>query len=212
MLYALAVLTPLFGKIFKTELGYVSSLLVFGVLTILLNWKPLADSFKKMKVIDYFIYLPSLAFIQISVIVLIVIILNATGNASTSLMSSNNNFLDTINDQFSNQTLILILNQLWIGIVGPIVENILFIYLIQGQLLKKLGRRNSLTKIIQVMLTSLLFMCWHLSSLHNFADPGFYRYVALAWMPIVYLRTNSLAKTIVAHIGLNLVVIILYFI
>lgn len=212
MLYALAVLTPLFGKIFKTELGYVSSLLVFGVLTILLNWKPLADSLKKMKVTDYFIYLPSLAFIQISVIVLIVIILNVTGNTSTSLMSSNNNFLDTINDQFSNQTLILILNQLWIGIVGPIVENILFIYLIQGQLLKKLGRRNSLTKIIQVMLTSLLFMCWHLSSLHDFTDPGFYRYVALAWMPIVYLRTNSLAKTIVAHIGLNLVVIILYFI
>lgn len=213
-LYALAVLTPVVGKITHNEIEYVSTVLVLGLLVIALTWRPLLNSFKKLKLTDYVLYLPSLAFFQILLIVLIVIVLNATGHTSTSLMSANGNFLDTINNHFNQQSTVIILNQLWIGLVGPIVENILFIYLIQGQLLKKLGDQGASrgVKILQVIIVTGLFMCWHLNSLHNFVDPGFYRYVALAWLPLVYLKTQSLAKTVVAHIGLNLVVIILYFI
>lgn len=145
---------------------------------------------------------------------LIAIILSSTGNTSASLMGSDNNFLATVNDQFKSQTILLVMNHIWIGIIGPFVENILFIYFIQGQLLKRMNQPDSskISKTLQIILIAILFMCWHLKSLNDFSDPGFYRYIALIWMPFIYVKTNSLAKTIVAHIGLNSIGILIYFV
>lgn len=189
----------------ETEIAVISSLL--GIAVIFCLWSSITSSLAKLRWRDI-LYIPSLLVIQLVIhfAIIAICLLTVKGfSLSDPAVSGNQQSLDAMGNEYRNQIVSVIAIFIWSALVGPFVENVFFMYFIQGRLLESITVRLSNTTgvIIRVILTPLLFMAWHLTSWHDLTNPFFYQYVSLAWLAIIYERTHSLAKIWVAHAGLN---------
>lgn len=163
----------------ETEIAVISSLL--GIAVIFCLWSSITSSLAKLRWRDI-LYIPSLLVIQLVIhfAIIAICLLTVKGfSLSDPAVSGNQQSLDAMGNEYRNQIVSVIAIFIWSALVGPFVENVFFMYFIQGRLLESITVRLSNTTgvIIRVILTTLLFMAWHLTSWHDLTNPFFYQYV-----------------------------------
>ncbi|WP_428840467.1 lysostaphin resistance A-like protein [Companilactobacillus allii] len=99
-----------------------------------------------------------------------------------------------------------------IVIIGPISEEILFQFFLQGKLANILNNKfkNSwITTILPIVFSTLLFMIYHLSGMQDILNLSIFTYSDLVLFAILYKITDyNILYPIAMHIGLNLISLI----
>ncbi|WP_054725835.1 CPBP family intramembrane glutamic endopeptidase [Paucilactobacillus hokkaidonensis] len=81
----------------------------------------------------------------------------------------------------------------------------IFIYVIQGIVLKKLIRSVKYGALIRIVIVAILFCLWHVQSVSDLNNPFFYQYLSLGWLAYIYEQTGNFVKTWIAHMGMNMI-------
>lgn len=115
--------------------------------------------------------------------------------------------------ELSNNSIVgLIMISILIVIIGPISEEILFQFFLQGKLANILNNKfnNSwITTIIPIVFSTLLFMIYHLSGMQDVLNLSIFTYSDLILFAILYKITDyNILYPISMHIGLNLISLI----
>lgn len=108
----------------------------------------------------------------------------------------------------------LILMFIMIVIVGPIMEEIIFQYLFQKVIFKGLLKRLKIGKravsILAIILATILFMLYHVTSMSDFSNLAIFTYSDLILFAIIYeITDDNLIYPIAVHSLGNLVGFIL---
>lgn len=97
-----------------------------------------------------------------------------------------------------------------IAITGPIVEEVIFQYFIQHTLLKGFLSRFNLSRkaiaIISIVITTILFMMFHVNKLRDIQNISFLQYSDLIFFAIIYeYSDDNLMYPILMHIISNII-------
>ncbi|WP_125712316.1 CPBP family intramembrane glutamic endopeptidase [Companilactobacillus kedongensis] len=117
----------------------------------------------------------------------------------------------------NNSILGLILMFIMIVIVGPIMEEIIFQYFFQKTIFKGLLQRLNLNKltvsILAIILATVMFMLYHVTSMSDFTSLAIFTYSDLILFAIIYeLTDDNLVYPIAVHSIGNLIGFIMVFI
>ncbi|MFD1418820.1 CPBP family intramembrane glutamic endopeptidase [Companilactobacillus keshanensis] len=117
----------------------------------------------------------------------------------------------------NNSILGIVLMFIMIVIVGPIMEEIIFQYFFQKTIFKGLLQRLKLNKltvsIISIILATVMFMLYHVTSVSDFTSLAIFTYSDLILFAIIYeLTDDNLVYPIVVHSIGNLIGFIFVFI
>ncbi|WP_192844200.1 CPBP family intramembrane glutamic endopeptidase [Companilactobacillus allii] len=115
--------------------------------------------------------------------------------------------------ELNNNSIVgLIMISILIVIIGPISEEILFQFFLQGKLANILNNKfkNSwITTILPIVFSTLLFMIYHLSGMQDILNLSIFTYSDLVLFAILYKITDyNILYPIAMHIGLNLISLI----
>jgi len=117
----------------------------------------------------------------------------------------------------NNSILGLILMFIMIVIVGPIMEEIIFQYFFQKTIFKGLLQRLNLNKltvsILAIILATVMFMLYHVTSMSDFTSLAIFTYSDLILFAIIYeLTDDNLVYPIAVHSIGNMIGFIMVFI
>lgn len=127
----------------ETEIAVISSLL--GIAVIFCLWSSITSSLAKLRWRDI-LYIPSLLVIQLVIhfAIIAICLLTVKGfSLSDPAVSGNQQSLDAMGNEYRNQIVSVIAIFIWSALVGPFVENVFFMYFIQGRLLESITVRNN---------------------------------------------------------------------
>ncbi|WP_119327269.1 CPBP family intramembrane glutamic endopeptidase [Companilactobacillus musae] len=104
-------------------------------------------------------------------------------------------------------TLIIMAMILLITVIGPLMEEIIFQYFIQGAV-KKYLKKSTLNQhwisILAIIIATICFMLWHVDSLKDFTNLSFFTYIDLILYAIIYqLTDDNLLYPLATHIIWN---------
>lgn len=204
-LYILIIKFALAGSFIKT-IGQLSSIgIILSLLVIIPLWPVLKHDFSELNW-KSLLYIPSLIIAQLIVFFVISLIVTHMGHGNMAMHSTNQAHLDGMGTYAAKNKLTGIVFFFFVALFGPMVENILFLHLIQGTILtfltKRLNKRLGIT--IRIIATTVLFTLWHITHISDLTHPMFYEYLSLIWLAIVYEYCHhNLVKPWFAHAGLN---------
>ncbi|KRO09299.1 hypothetical protein IV59_GL000753 [Paucilactobacillus hokkaidonensis] len=190
-----------------SEITSIAVLVVFGLLALYLIWTTLVNDFKTLTWASIW-YFPSMLLVQLVVRYLIIFILIlATDKIPANIIqnSTNQSSLQNFGASIAGQVLPNMLVFIWAAIIAPLMENLFFIYVIQGIVLKKLIRSVKYGALIRIVIVAILFCLWHVQSVSDLNNPFFYQYLSLGWLAYIYEQTGNFVKTWIAHMGMNMI-------
>ncbi|CUS26989.1 hypothetical protein FC70_GL000154 [Paucilactobacillus oligofermentans DSM 15707 = LMG 22743] len=206
LVYILVIKFAVLGSLVETVGQFAVIGIILGMLVIIPLWSQIKISFRELKWHSIF-YAPSLLIAQVATFLIIYLIATKIGHIQVMSTSANQSNLNGMGTYASKNILVGILFFIFTAVIGPMVENVLFLYFIQGTVLvfatKKLPKKLGIT--IRIVITALLFTLWHMTHLSDLGHPMFYEYLSLIWLSVIYEYQHSLAKTWIAHAGLNTV-------
>lgn len=204
--YVLIIKFAVLGSLIKTVGQLASVGIVLGLLTIIPLWSVIRASFAELKWRSL-LYLISLIIAQLLTFALISLLVTHIGHVQMPMHSSNQTHMNGMGTYAAKNNLVAGAYFVFVALIGPMTENILFLYLIQGIILTHCTRKfpQKLGLVLRVVVTTLLFTLWHMTRLSDLSSPMFYEYLSLIWLSIIYEYSHSLAKTWLAHAGLNTV-------
>ncbi|BAP85289.1 hypothetical protein LOOC260_107490 [Paucilactobacillus hokkaidonensis JCM 18461] len=177
------------------------------MLALYLIWTTLVNDFKTLTWASIW-YFPSMLLVQLVVRYLIIFILIlATDKIPANIIqnSTNQSSLQNFGASIAGQVLPNMLVFIWAAIIAPLMENLFFIYVIQGIVLKKLIRSVKYGALIRIVIVAILFCLWHVQSVSDLNNPFFYQYLSLGWLAYIYEQTGNFVKTWIAHMGMNMI-------
>lgn len=207
LLYILSNRFRLIPSLGFSEITSIVWLTILGIFTLYFVWVTLTPDFKTLtwKSIWYF---PSMLLVQLVVRYLIIFMLMLVTDkipANIIQNSTNQSSLQNFGASIAGQVLPNMLVFIWAAIIGPLMENLFFIYVIQGIVLKKIIRSVKYGTLIRIVIVAILFSLWHVQSVSDLSNPFFYQYLSLGWLAYIYERTGNFVKTWIAHMGMNMI-------